>query len=209
VAEPGEPERPDPRHEPRQGRGEPIVEFGPPISDVPWSPEFSLQSLEVLIVTLEGDTPLWLKPVHADSLRVGLSASAKPGDVVLETLGWYDLVPRVVHSTSWRHQEGQVVLTYVAVVDPPPSIPTGALRHLAWLFRDDAMIAEALPTWKDVLDRYLPEPSARSGDPPGPASDLHDHRQDHRLPLCDLVEVPGEDTANVLLERRRVGHVRL
>jgi hypothetical protein len=190
VAEPGEPERLDPRHESRQGRREPIVEFGPPISDVPWSSEFSLQSLEVLIVALEGDTPLWLKPVHADSLRVGLSASAKPGDVVLETLGWYDLVPRVVHSTSWRHEEGRVVLTYVAVVDPPSSIPTGTLerirvartdlargeaaappssidvaqvlehafRHLAWLFRDDAEIAEALPGWNDVLDRYLPEP---------------------------------------------------
>lgn len=57
MAEPGEPERLDPRHESRQGRREPIVEFGPPISDVPWSSEFSLQSLEVLIVAFEGDPP--------------------------------------------------------------------------------------------------------------------------------------------------------
>jgi hypothetical protein len=33
-----------------------------------------------------------------------------------------------------------------------------AFRHLAWLFRDDAVIAGALPGWNDVLDRYLPEP---------------------------------------------------
>jgi hypothetical protein len=191
VAEALEPEkRPDPDHEPPSGRREPIVQLGPPISDVPWASEFSLQSLEVLIVALEGDTPLWLKPVHADTLRVGLSASAKPGDVVLETLGWYDLVPLVVHSTSWRHEEGNVVLTYVAVIDPPHTLPadtlertvvartdlargeatappTGigvaqviehALRHLSWLVRDDAAIAEALPGWNDVLDRYRPEP---------------------------------------------------
>jgi hypothetical protein len=110
-------------------RSEPIVDFGPPISDVPWSAEFSLQTLEVLILTLEHAIPVWLKPVHADSLRVGLPASARPGDVVLETLGWYDLIPRVVHSTSWRHEEGRVVLTYVAVVEPPGSLPADTLAR--------------------------------------------------------------------------------
>ena len=172
------------------GPSEAVVELGPPISGVPWSAELSTQSLEVLIVTLEGETPVWLKPIHAESLRVGLPATARPGDVVLETLGWYDLVPRVVHSTSWRHEEGRVVLTYVAVVEAPASLPpdtlTGrsvartdlargdatappsdigvahviehALRHLSWLVRDDRAIADALPDWTKVLDRYLPEP---------------------------------------------------
>jgi hypothetical protein len=106
----------------------PVVELGPPISDVPWSPELSTQSLEVLILTLEDGAPVWLKPEHADSLRVGLPATASPGDVVLETLGWYELRPRVVHSTSWRHEEGRVVLSYIAVVEAPPSsLPPGTL----------------------------------------------------------------------------------
>jgi hypothetical protein len=117
-----ESERPD-----ESGPSEPVVELGPPISDVPWSAELSTQSLEVLIVTLEGEAPVWLKPIHAESLRVGLPSTARPGDVVLETLGWYDLVPRVVHSTSWRHEEGRVVLTYVAVVETPSSLPADAL----------------------------------------------------------------------------------
>ncbi|HEX5937358.1 MAG TPA: hypothetical protein VFZ75_06690 [Actinomycetota bacterium] len=169
---------------------EPVVELGPPISDVPWSPELSTQSLEVLIVTLDDDAPVWLKPEHADSLRIGLPATARPGDVVLETLNSYALTPRVVHSTSWRHEEGRVVLSYVAVVDapsqlldgtlvrtpvvradlargdataPPPEIGVlqvieHALRHLSWLVQDDPAIGEALPDWRELLERYQPEP---------------------------------------------------
>ncbi len=167
-----------------------MVELGRPISDVPWSSEFAQQSLEVLILELEGGSAVWLKPVHADSLHIGLPVTSGPGDVVLEALGWYDLVPRVVHSTSWRHEGGRLVLTYVAVVEPratlPPDTlerirvaradlargaatapPSGigvaqviehALRHLSWLFRDDPAVAEALPEWAELLDRYQPEP---------------------------------------------------
>jgi hypothetical protein len=182
------PDRPRPDEPPHPS--EPIVELGPPISDVPWSSEFAQQSLEVLILALEGSSAVWLKPMHADSLHVGLPVTSGPGDVVLEALGWYDLVPRVVHSTSWRHEEGRLVLTYVAVVEAPAPVPPDtlerihveradlargaatapprgigvaqviehALRHLSWLFRDDPTIAEALPDWGELLDRYQPEP---------------------------------------------------
>ena len=171
-------------------RSEPVVELGPPVSDVPWSPDFVQHSLEVLILALDGRSVVWLKPAHADSLHVGLSVPASPGDVVLEALGWYDLSPRVVHSTSWRHEGGRLVLTYVAVVEPPATLsadslertvvartdlargaatapPTGigvdqviehALRHLSWLVRDDAAIAEAIPEWVEILEGYQPEP---------------------------------------------------
>jgi hypothetical protein len=117
----------DHRNEEEHLSGEPVVELGPPISDVAWSPELSTQSLEVLILSLEDAAPVWLKPEHADSLRVGLPATARPGDVVLETLERYDLTARVVHSTSWRHEEGRVVLSYIAVVEAPTSLPIGTL----------------------------------------------------------------------------------
>jgi hypothetical protein len=107
----------------------PVVELGPPISDVPWSTDFVQQSLEVLILALEGTSVVWLKPEHADSLHVGLSVPANPGDVVLETLGRYDLAPRVVHSTSWRHEAGRLVLTYIAVVEPPALSGADALER--------------------------------------------------------------------------------
>jgi hypothetical protein len=46
---------------------------------------------------------------------------------------------------------------------PPRSIGVAAvlehaLRHLAWLVRDDPAIAAALQPWRGVLDDYQPEP---------------------------------------------------
>ncbi|HLZ10872.1 MAG TPA: hypothetical protein VKT80_19970 [Chloroflexota bacterium] len=102
-------------------------DIGPPISNVLWSPDVVAQHLEILAVAKTHGQLVWLKPVHAASLRVGLSRSARPSDVVVEVMGWYPLVPRVVHSTSWRYEEGLVVLTYVAVVDPPINLPPGSL----------------------------------------------------------------------------------
>ena len=47
--------------------------MGPPISTVDWSPKFVAQTLEVLPVGLRGESLFWMKPIHADSLRVGLT----------------------------------------------------------------------------------------------------------------------------------------
>lgn len=104
--------------------------MGPPISSRAWSRDFVAQTLEVLPVGLNEHGLFWMKPVHADSLRVGLSPSAKPHDTVLEVLGWYPLAPIVVHSTSWRHEEGRVILTYIAVVQPPAALPDESLVML-------------------------------------------------------------------------------
>jgi hypothetical protein len=39
-----------------------------------------------------------------------------------------------------------------------------ALRHLAWLLRDDEAIAQALPAWPPLLEDYVPEPFRAFGD---------------------------------------------
>jgi hypothetical protein len=164
--------------------------LAPPISTVAWSPEVVAQTLEVLPVSLGEAGLVWMKPVHAASLRVGLPVSAKPADVVLDVLKWYPLAPLVVHSTSWRHEEGRIVLTYVAVVVEPTTLPPDslvtlpvrrtelargeamsaprsigveavlehALRHLAWLVRDDPAVGRALRGWDGVLGEFEPEP---------------------------------------------------
>ena len=164
--------------------------MGPPISSVAWSPEFVAQTLEVLPVAMVDGGLVWLKPIHADSLRVGLPPAARPADTVLEVLKWYPLTPLVVHSTSWRHEEGRIVLTYVAVVTIPPRLPDDslqvmqvgraalarggatsapesipvdavlehAMRHLSWLVRDDAAVADALGGWTKALAGFEPEP---------------------------------------------------
>ncbi len=169
----------------------PLVEaMGPPVSTVAWSPRFVAQTLEILPIGLRDAHLFWLKPVHADSLRVGLNPSAAPADVVLDVLKWYPLQPLVVHSTSWRHEAGRVILTYAAVVDAPGELPAGsllvlpvaradlargdatsapktigvdavlehALRHLAWLVRDDPAVKKALEGWGHALAAFVPEP---------------------------------------------------
>ena len=164
--------------------------LGPPLSTTAWAPEFVAQTLEILPVFLRDGDLFWLKPVHGDSLRIGLAPSSSPGDEVIAAMSWYPLTPQVVHSTSWRSEQGRVILTYVAVVEPPDQLPPGslevvpvgraelargealaapraigvaavlehALRHLAWLLRDDPAIAGALATWRDALAVYVPEP---------------------------------------------------
>jgi len=122
----------------------PLVEtMGPPISTVAWSPELVAQTLEILPVGIRGSEVFWLKPVHAESLRVGLPRSAKPGEVVVEVMNGYPLVPRVVHSTSWRYEEGRVILTFVAVVEAPGELPSDSLIEVpvgrTEIARGDAM----------------------------------------------------------------------
>ena len=107
-----------------------VETIGPPISETAWSPEMVAQTLEILPVGLRDGRLFWLKPMHADSLKVGLPKSRQPGEYVLQVMGWYPLSPRVVHSTSWRYGDGAVVLTYVAVVEPPASLPPDSLVEL-------------------------------------------------------------------------------
>jgi len=124
-----------------------------------------------------------------------LATFAEPGHhphaVVVETLERLGLTPRVVHSTSWRLEENQLLLTYMVAVRPmrlwpdalrpmvlhkprqltrgaataPPEQLTNddvlvhALRHLAWLYFDDAAVRRTLGhRWRAALRPYLPAP---------------------------------------------------
>jgi hypothetical protein len=65
---------------------------------------------------------------------------------------------------SWK----EAPVTHVALArgdatTPPSAINVGqvlehALRHLAWLVRDDPVIASVLPDWSEILADYVPEP---------------------------------------------------
>ena len=133
--------------------------MGPPVSSRPWSPDFVVQTLEVLPVSLTPAGLVWMKPVHAESLRIGLSPKTSPADAVLDVLQWYPLEPIVVHSTSWRHEDGRVILTYVAVVLPPQNLPTDSLLMLpvgrAELARGGAMTAPRTIGVEAVLEHAL------------------------------------------------------
>lgn len=93
--------------------------LAPPLTEVAWSPSIVAQSLEALFVCRRGDRILNLRPMHAPSLRLGWGPGSEPGAVVLEAARRYGLQPLVVHSTSWRHEQDRLVLTYLAVVVAP------------------------------------------------------------------------------------------
>jgi hypothetical protein len=101
--------------------------------------------------------------------------------------------PILVHSTSWRRDRDAVILSFVVVIDQaqvgimasvpidraelarsdataaPRDIATSAvvehgLRHLAWLAKDDPVVAAELPpTWRPILAEYVPEPFRNLG----------------------------------------------
>lgn len=169
-----------------------------PASELPWSPDFVMQAIEVLPVALVDGSIVSLRPAHADSFVVGWPAGAKPEVIAANALRMLGLEAVVLHSTSWRHANAEVVLTYLAVVAPGFTLPDSweavpvlhaelargdttapppvigieqviehALRHLSWLSKEDIVIGEALPEWRDVLEHYVPEPFRALGGPPG------------------------------------------
>ena len=168
-----------------------------PLSEAPWSADFVMQAIEVLPVSLR-DGSLWaMSPEHADSFVLAWPAGAKPEEVAAQAMVQLGLEATVLHSTSWRQADKEVVLTSIAIVPPdsdaPPSWTTvevgraelargdatappssigiiqvqeHALRHLAWLRKDDPVIAELLDDWSDALSDYVPEPFRAFGGPP-------------------------------------------
>lgn len=143
---------------------------------------------EILVVVLQEDGPALTGPCGPEPWYVEVAHGADPMAVTARLIRANVGEPVVLHSTSWRTARGGVVLTFVAVVDPavvsslagtsfgrtelarggataapdhvdPGSVVEHGLRHLAWLVRDDPVVAQALPrAWHDVLTAYVPEP---------------------------------------------------
>jgi hypothetical protein len=143
---------------------------------------------EIMLLALIHGQLVLTGPCGAAPWYVEVGQDADPTAVVAAISRLNVGEPAVVHSTSWRHARGGVVLTFVAVYDAeaisgfasvpverhelargeattaPRQISAGpviehGLRHLAWLAGDDAAVAGALPPgWLSALDGYLPEP---------------------------------------------------
>ena len=134
--------------------------------------------IEVIPFTLRGRTPSRL-----ETLRTA-APDSHPQEAAIAALADAGLLPKLLHSTSWRHEDGRVVLTYAAVVELPagresarpvwrvplargtaltaPSaieadqVAAHALVHLAWLAGHDRAVAVALSdAWHDALAAYV------------------------------------------------------
>ena len=107
---------------PRPRKRDPLVQLEGPLTSTAWSSAFVAQSLEILFTYLAEDGAHTLRPIHADTLRLGWPPDRQPGEIVMDAVERYGLTPILVHSTSWRHEEGRLILTYVAPVEPPSDL---------------------------------------------------------------------------------------
>jgi len=136
----------------------PIIELAPALTNVAWSPDLVAQTLEALIVYLAPDGLHHLRPIHAPALHLGLAPRQEPGDVVRDAAERYGLGPRLVHSTSWRHEDDRVVLTYLVVVAVPQPLNENLRDERvsrAELARGEAMAAPSTIGVDQVLEHAL------------------------------------------------------
>jgi hypothetical protein len=143
---------------------------------------------EVFVVWLHDERIELTGPCGSAPWLIDIGRPEHPVDVVARIVRDVIGEPRIVHSTSWRQVRGAVILSFVVVIDAGlrgsmASAPVGrsalarseataapgeiaheqvlehALRHLAWLIRDDPVVAAGLATsWAAALEGYLPEP---------------------------------------------------
>lgn len=143
---------------------------------------------EVFVIWLRDDHVELTGPCGAAPWLIEIGEAEHPVEVVDRVVRDAVGAPTLVHSTSWRRDHGGVILSFVVVIAPalvgamdsapiaraelarsdatsaPAEIASvqvveHGLRHLAWLVRDDPVVASELePPWPDVLAAYVPEP---------------------------------------------------
>jgi hypothetical protein len=158
----------------------------------PWEVAGPVQA-EVFVVWLNGDHLELTGPCGAAPWIIELGETDHPVAVVDRIVRDVVGEPRLVHSTSWRRDREAVILSFVVVIDGElvdgmesepiartelaRSAATAApraiahsqvvehgLRHMAWLAREDPVVAAELPSeWRTALERYVPEPFRNLG----------------------------------------------
>jgi hypothetical protein len=159
---------------------------------VGWDVDSPVQA-EVFVLWLDGDRLKLTGPDGPQPWILQLGATEHPVEVVDRIVRDVVGPPILVHSTSWRRDRDAVILSFVVVIDKaqvgvmasvpidraklarseataaPRDIATSAvvehgLRHLAWLAKDDPVVAAELPpAWRPILADYVPEPFRNLG----------------------------------------------
>jgi hypothetical protein len=157
-----------------------------------WDVDSPVQA-EVFVVWLDGDRLQLTGPDGPQPWLLQLGATEHPVEVVDRIVRHVVGPPILVHSTSWRRDRDAVILSFVVVIDrrlvgsmaslpieraelarseataAPRDIATSTvvehgLRHLAWLAKDDPVVAAELPAdWRPLLAEYIPEPFRNLG----------------------------------------------
>jgi len=148
---------------------------------------------ELFVVWLHGDQLELTGPCGAAPWLIELGETDHPVEAVTRVVRDVLGEPLLVHSTSWRRDRSALILSFVVVVEAAlvgtmASVPLGrsdlargaataapreigfaqvvehGLRHMAWLAKDDPVVAAELPPdWHRVLAGYVPEPFRNLG----------------------------------------------
>ena len=181
--------RPDPRS---ADGGEPAVSSQVTRYPDAFDVEGPVQA-EVFVVWLADDHLELTGPCGPAPWLLELGQTDHPVEVVTRIVRDAIGEPLLVHSTSWRRDRDAVILSFVVVIDgalvgsmaslpierselargeataAPREIATAqvvehGLRHMAWLAKDDPVVAAELPAgWRDLLAAYVPEPFRNLG----------------------------------------------
>lgn len=87
-------------------------------------------SLEAVVLYLDHEGIKHLSPVGRETARAPWDPDLDPHEAVVDAVAELGLVPRMVHSTSWRAVRDLVLLTFLVVVEPPACVPDGCAVEL-------------------------------------------------------------------------------
>jgi hypothetical protein len=80
-------------------------------------------SLEAVVLYLGVEGICHVSPHGTPTVRSAWDPDLDPHEVIVDAVAGLGLAPIMVHSTSWRILERQVVLSFLVAVEPPRSIP--------------------------------------------------------------------------------------
>ena len=83
--------------------------------------------LEAILVAREDDRLLHIRPHASPSMQVFWDEDLHPNEAVIDAVAELGGVPLMVHSTSWRTVDTQLVLSFVVVLESGAGIPTGTV----------------------------------------------------------------------------------
>lgn len=80
-------------------------------------------SLEAVVLYLDGEGIRHLYPHGRETVRASWDADLDPHEAIVDAVAGLGLTPSMVHSTSWRVVQRQILLTFIVVVEPPTQVP--------------------------------------------------------------------------------------
>ena len=80
-------------------------------------------SLEAIVLYLDADGIRHLVPHGRETLRAAWDPDLDPAEAIVDAVAGIGVAPLMVHSTSWRVVRGQVVLTFLVVIERPVDVP--------------------------------------------------------------------------------------